>query len=323
MANAFYQANDATFYVGDCLSVLKSMPEASVQCVVTSPPYFQLRSYLSSEHAHQHLEMGSESTIGEFIGNLVGVFREVMRVLRDDGTLWLVIGDSYAGSGKGPTGHNWQGDQSKRQGFTCGNPSRELAPKNLMMVPARLAIALQDDGWILRSDIIWHKRAPMPESVTDRPTGAHEHIFLLAKSARYYYDANGVREESVSDHGSGNGFKRPARLTYGGRGNDTPWEPTASRNLRNVWTLGPESNAAAHFATFPTEIPRRAILAGTKEGDTVLDPFGGSGTTAIVARQLGRQSIYIDLNEDYANIAIKRLEAQTPSLLSLQEAASG
>lgn len=341
-----------------------------------------------------------------FVCHLVEVFRAVRRVLRSDGTCWLNIGDSYAGSGKGPTGHNGIGDQSERQGFVgdrrkgrgirsgTGYELRDapsvpgLKPKDLMLIPERLALALQADGWWVRSRIIWCKRAPMPESIRDRPTSATEHIFLLTKSRSYFYDATAVRqpynEDSLSRYDSPmqnteSQNHQPGRER--GRENRTMGPNPAGANLRNWWLLGPDPQPEAHFATFPREIPRRAILAGTSaygaclecgapwarvvertnhqnkrepahvpgncatktdstgwqavrsatdrwqptckhEGATVrpctvLDPFVGSGTTLLVAEQLGRDSIGIELQPAYVEIAERRLARVTPQLPGL------
>ncbi len=307
---------------GDVRERLLSLPDGSVQCVVTSPPYFGLRDYGVDG------QIGLEPTLAEYVATLVSVFREVRRVLRDDGTCWLNLGDSY---GRGARVDNIN-DNKRGLGANTGHVSlttagaygrgarEHLKPKDLMMVPARVALALQEDGWWLRSDIIWAKKNCMPESVTDRPTSSHEHIFLLTKSARYYYDAEAVREESVSDHPSGNGYKRDARLSYDGRGQDEQWQLQAHRNQRNVWHLATEPFPEAHFATFPSEIPRRCIKAGSRVGDTVLDPFLGSGTTLLVADQLGRDGVGIELNPEYAKMAENRIRNNSPMFAQVSAA---
>jgi DNA modification methylase len=268
---------------GDCRDVLATLPDASVQCCVTSPPYYALRSYLAASHADKHREMGSEATPDAYIATMVGVFREVRRVLRDDGTCWVNMGDSYAGS--------W-GNQGRKQergtqraingpmmqvvddgrypdvGSNTGKVPQGYKPKDLLMMPARLALALQADGWWLRSDIIWAKPNPMPESCWDRPTNAHEHVFLLTKRARYYYDTDAVREERV-DIEDARTFRGGCYVngTPGKRailGNDYV-SLNSGRNLRNVWTLSTESFSGAHFATFPTALAERCIKAGTSE----------------------------------------------------------
>jgi DNA modification methylase len=267
----FYNDGQARLLLGDCRDVLATLPERSVHCCVTSPPYFSLRDYGYPG------QIGLEPTLPEYIAALVNVFRAVRRVLRDDGTLWLNIGDSYNGSG-GAGGDYAKGGIKEGQPKYPGRNDARLKPKDLMMVPARLALALQDDGWWIRSHIVWSKTSCMPESVTDRPTSAWESIFLLAKSERYFYDTDAVRQPH-SDPNVVNGV-------YQGKGgvNRPDWIPdpkdglarspvgmrnreynAAGASLRNVWTLGPEPTPFAHFATFPTEIPRRAIAAGTSE----------------------------------------------------------
>jgi DNA modification methylase len=254
--------NRVTLIEGDCREVMRGLAAGSVHAVVTSPPYWSLRNYNVAG------QIGLERTVGEFVAAMVEVFEDVRRVLRDDGTLWLNMGDCYANDGK------WGGATSGKHvaglhGTTSiGRERREtgLKPKDLVQMPARVAIALQDAGWYLRSEIVWAKKAPMPESVTDRPTSSHEKIFLFAKSERYFYDAEAVRETAVSTAPSGNGYGRPEQISRGGRGQSEPRVPTGSgRNLRNFWLLGPEPFPEAHFATFPSEVPRRAILAATSE----------------------------------------------------------
>ena len=255
--------------IGNVRDRLQELPAGSVQCCVTSPPYWGLRDYGVEG------QLGLEKTPQEYIQNMVEVFQEVRRVLRDDGTLWLNIGDSYAGSGKGRMGNGephpatMTGKQGTSQGSWEGTiPDVEtpgLKPKDLCLIPERLAIALQDDGWWIRSRIAWCKKSSMPESVTDRPTSAWEHIWLLTKSARYYYDAEAVRQP----HKQGNDYARkPNSGEVYGDYNDpdtTMANHPIGANLRNYWVLGPEPYPDAHFATFPTEIPRRCIKAGTSQ----------------------------------------------------------
>jgi len=312
-----------------------------IDCIVTSPPYYGLRDYGIDG------QLGLEPTMQEYIDKLVAVFREVRRVLKPEGTCWLNIGDSYSGGGGYyPDAPSNQAGSLSSHGAGGGGVKtqrriNELKPKDLCMIPARVALALQADGWYLRSDIIWAKPNPMPESVTDRPTSAYEHIFLLTKQARYYYDADAIAEPSVSDHDSGNGFERPARISgnladgssqewvrgkgginaFRGQGSnrDTVNGPANrdgremrdvgagnTRNARNVWTIATKPYSQAHFATFPPELPRRCILAGCPTGGTVLDPFMGSGTVGMVAEQLGRQWVGIELSAEYAEMARKR-----------------
>ncbi|AHC65156.1 site-specific DNA-methyltransferase [Pseudomonas aeruginosa] len=302
--------------VGDCLDALRAMPDQSFHCCITSPPYFGLRDYGMAS------QIGLEQTPAEFVARLVEVFREVRRVLRDDGTLWVNMGDSYASiaGGYAPEGSAGKHDivsRNTRGAVRRGHrrkPAEGLKQKDLMGIPWRLAFALQDDGWYLRQDIIWHKPNPMPESVRDRCTKAHEYVFMLTKSRRYYYDHEAVKEDAVSEHPSGNGFKRDARESYKNldgtaRGNDEQWTGVGGkRNRRSVWTVPTAGFKGAHFATFPPDLIRPCVLAGAPRGGLVLDPFGGAGTTALVAMQEGRRSVLIELNPEYAAIARNRLD---------------
>ena len=313
---------------GSVFDRLKDIEDESIQCVVTSPPYWGLRDYGTAEweggdencehkigrfeHSvsskqksnsasagHQAKEkcpkcgavrkdkqLGLEETPEEFVDNLVKMFREVKRVLRKDGTVWLNLGDSYIGGGRG---YDYCKDGTVQMahikaGVKYGKPTgkiKGLKAKDLCGIPWRVAFALQSDGWYLRQDIIWHKPNPMPESVQDRCTKAHEYIFLLTKSAKYFYDVDAVKEESTDDTDS-------------------------LRNKRSVWTITTKPYKEAHFATFPPELPELCIKAGSKEGDIVLDPFFGSGTTGWVAQRLGRKWIGVELNPEYIKIAEKR-----------------
>jgi len=254
-------------------------------------------------------QLGLEETPELYIENLVEVFREIKRVLRKDGTVFLNIGDTYNGHKQGNT------ETTKNQNVVTNSFTKPfvkgLKPKDLCMIPARLAIALQQDGWYLRQDIIWHKPNPMPESVTDRCTKAHEYIFLLTKSAKYYYDADAIREEA-REWNSSKGFNKDGqsarnienRIGY----RDDKFQ--SGRNKRSVWTINTKPYKEAHFAVFPPKIPELCIKAGSKVGDIVLDPFFGSGTTGWVAERLGRRWIGIELNEDYIKIAKKRFAQQ-------------
>lgn len=273
-----WQDGDVRVLLGDALSRLRELPDESVHCCVTSPPYWGLRAYLPDDHESKHLELGLEPTPEMYVAHLVDVFREVRRVLRADGTAWLNIGESYAHTSAQPNrsdsstlakwGHGGRLDSSA----TAGAPARELAglkPKDLCMIPARVALALQADGWWLRSDIAWAKTAPMPESVRDRPTSAWEHIFLLAKSPTYYYDAEAVREpDRGTDHRRGVVEPIPSMVplatAHAGIRTAEGRNGTGA-NMRNYWLLGPEPYPDAHFSVFPSEIPRRAIAAGTSE----------------------------------------------------------
>lgn len=297
--------------VGDCRETLKTLPSDSVQCAVTSPPYWGLRDY---GHADQ---IGQEKTPQEFVRTLCGVFAEVWRVLKPDGTLWLNLGDSYnAGRNGGHAGGMKQAALPKYAGIQRSGANVDgLKPKDLIGIPWRVAFALQEAGWWLRSDIIWAKRNCMPESVTDRPTRSHEYIFLLTKAERYYYDAEAVKEKQESSSGSFNGstgIKSGANgdRNDGGRGGI---EATGFRNKRSVWTVATNPYSEAHFATFPPALITPCILAGSRAGDTVLDPFGGSGTTGEVALSLGRKAILCELNPDYAKLIERRTDV-TPGL---------
>jgi DNA modification methylase len=273
-------------YCGDVLEVLKTLPSESVNCCVTSPPYFGLRDYGVDG------QIGLEETPGEFVERLVRVFREVHRVLRVDGTLWVNIGDSYAGSGKGRNGdgaHSAGGNQATNKGTIAGHLRKTqggpgVKPKDLIGIPWMLAFALRADGWYLRMDNIWHKPNPMPESVKDRPTKAHEYIFQFSKSQIYYYDADAIKEPSVTGNGT--------------------------RNKRSVWSITVKPFKGSHFATFPPELPETCLLAGSPEGGVVLDPFSGAATTGIVAVQHGRSYVGIELNPEYVEISQRRFERE-------------
>lgn len=320
---------------------LRTLPDESVDCVVTSPPYWGLRDYGVEG------QIGLEPTLGEFIARLVGVFDEVRRVLKPSGTCWVNMGDAYAsGGGSGLQGKRGQrfGRRHTQEPLLRVRPAKVgLKPKDLMMQPARLAIAMQESGWYLRSKIVWHKPNPMPESASDRPTQAHEDIFLFTKSRRYFYDAEAssergtgrdgggisgwaaeglheAREFSTSAAGKSHADLRRAQRSGRFQKGDANRDPSAradapapgyvhigKRNMRNVWTIATEPCPEAHFATFPTELPRRCIVAGCPAGGVVLDIFGGSGTTAIVAEELGRSAILIEINPGYVEIAKRRI----------------
>jgi DNA modification methylase len=303
----------ATVLTGDSLATLRELPADTFHCCITSPPYFGLRDYGVDG------QIGLEPTPTEFIDRLVAVFSEVRRTLRPDGTCWIVIGDSYAGSGKGPAGGTGTSSKDSYWRLDTGTLPRAqtygFKPKDLIGVPWMLAFALRDDGWYLRSDIVWHKPNCMPESVTDRPTRCHEYIFLLSRSRIYEYDSVAVEEATVSDHPSGNGFKRDQRLTYrdengAARGNEDQWQVTATRNRRDVWTVPTKPSGYKHFATFPQALVEPCILAGCPEGGIVLDPFCGIGTTGVVAERLGRSFVGIELNPEYAAEAQRRVQEE-------------
>jgi len=285
--------------------------------------YFGLRSYLPTGHDGKHAELGAEPTLAEYVANLVAVFRDVRRVLRDDGTLWLNLGDSYA-SNPASGGERRSRPQDKNPGVYQRTPTSTwsrpdgLKPKDLMMVPARVALALQDDGWYLRSKIVWAKPNPMPESVTDRPTNSYEEVFLLTKRARYYYDADAIAEPATEIARRPNYATQRDGPTYEAPGQSPQtFGPKAkmiqpTRNARNVWTIPTVGFPAAHFATFPPELPRRCILAGSRVGDTVLDPFSGAGTTGLVADRLGRNYIGVELNPEYVALSEARIRNDAP-----------
>lgn len=331
-----YEHDGVTVILGDAREKLTTMiPDESVQCVVTSPPYYGLRDYGVDG------QIGLEPSLDEFLDALLDVFAEVHRVLRPDGTLWLNMGDSYVSSGSGSRNDKRWPKQSRNTGSTHATrklTSSPLAPKNLMGVPWRLAFALQDAGWILRQEIIWSKPNPMPESVRDRCTKSHEHLFLLTKSPKYYFDAAVIAEpvaestiarlsqpglaqqdRSFRVPGKSNGAMKAVPPRFGGTkygDDDTEFTRTKSgreyeiaplRNRRSVWTISPEPTSDAHFATFPEALVEPCILAGSRPGDAVLDPFTGSGTTLHVAYRLERRAVGIELNPDYLPLITKPL----------------
>ena len=276
---------------------------------MTSPPYWGLRDYGTLG------QIGLEASPQEYVSTLLKVFREVRRVLRPHGTLWLNIGDCYAtGAGKvgNSPGGGTQGKAWVQRGkATSPNrlPIEGLKPKDLVGAPWRLAFAMQDDGWFLRQDIIWHKPNPMPESTRDRCTKAHEYVFLFAKQRHYYFDAKAIAEPATRSASGNTRRRKPAE--YGipggaGRSSSVPWAGT-HRNRRSVWTVPVRSFRGAHFATFPSALVEPCILAGSPAGGLVLDPFFGSGTTGVVARELGRDFLGLEINPDYARLAAARL----------------
>lgn len=341
-----------TIVCADALSYLATLPDQSVNCVVTSPPYYNLRDYGVAG------QLGSEATMRGYIDSLVSIFHEIYRVLRADGTVWVNLGDTYSGGGRG------DGRDGSLQRTNPGSQTtlrtKELPAKSLMMVPARFAIAMIDDGWILRNEIVWNKPNPMPESVKDRATRAHEMIYMFSKSGRYWYDSEPlktpVKPQSIKRHGRAvtdshkmidgapgqtpHSFSRPRPNTHGkGHGSlghnhadienryhipikqDTIGKRTYAQfneryegadvpmaNARSVWTFAAVGSKEKHYATFPRELPRRCIVAGCPIDGVVLDPFMGSGTTALVARELHRHYIGCDLNEIYVRIAQRRLD---------------
>jgi len=307
---------------GDVRETLRALPEQTVQTCVTSPPYFGLRDYGVDG------QIGLEPTPAEYVEQMVAVFREVRRVLRDDGTLWLNLGDSYAAnrtyqvpSTKGGPKHS----DSQSAGGKGSVVPDGLKPKDLIGIPWRVAFALQADGWYLRQDIIWHKPNPMPESVRDRCTKAHEYVFLLSKSERYFWDAEAMQEPVQSDKGNGKSFRGGGSYTGNNAFNNhqTKQRETSGnapnesglRNRRSVWTVATRPYKGAHFATFPPALIEPCILAGAPFDGLVLDPFTGSGTTAAVALQHGRRFIGCELNPDYIKLAEARIAAAEAEVL--------
>jgi DNA modification methylase len=350
--------------VGDCRQRLQEIEAGSVRCCVTSPPYWNLRDY------NVDGQIGLEQTPEEWCNELVAVFREVRRVLTDDGTLWLNLGDSYAANRGYQVPDSKHTDVGNAKGMRA--TSIGLKPKDLVGAPWMVAFALRADGWFLRQEIIWHKPNPMPESVTDRPTRTHEQLFLLAKSQHYHYNAEAIEEPcSQNTHArisqdvaaqlgseranGGTRSERPMKAVVRGSGNkerktgedrgrpgshlggSIPWQPRPKakaasdgvrnnasfeagisaevlpyRNKRSVWLVPTEAFRGAHFATFPPALIEPCILAGSEKGDTILDPFGGAGTTALVADRLGRNSVLCELNPDYAALAEQRIRGDNP-----------
>lgn len=342
---------------GDCIEVMRKMDAESVDCVVTSPPYWGLRDYGVDG------QMGLEPTLGEHLEVMVNVFAEIHRILKPTGTVWLNYGDCYATTISGhKTGEDGRirtgkdnrtftqkpfstigpiydpgrekgdrrGKQTNKQHTHGGQAAHRgrivaggtLKPKDLCMIPNRLAIALQDWGWWVRSEIIWAKPNPMPESITDRPATSHEKIFLLTKSAKYFYDNEAVKEETVRPKETGTfggqkALKNPIkegdpRYRNGHEQCGREYTTGEFRNLRNVWHIGTKPFSEAHFATFPPQLAETCIKAGCPEDGVVFDPFGGAGTTGLVADQLQREAILIELNPEYIEITKRRLEGETP-----------
>lgn len=324
---------------GDCRDVLKTLPDESVNCILSSPPYYGLRDYKVDG------QIGLEQTPDEYVAELVDVFHEARRVLRKDGVFWLNLGDSYAGSGKGAW-NNKNGGQKEVYIPDADSPQTRipkvpsgLKPKDLIGIPWMVAFALRSDGWWLRQDNIWNKPNPMPESVRDRTTRAHEYVFMLTKSANYLYDAEAIAEDAIYSGVTGmdeSGFKNAANFSgkhsgvlhsrneradkqrgHGRRhaGFNDRWDAmtkeeqgSGKRNKRSVWEIATRPFADAHFATMAPELARICIMAGCPIGGTVLDPFGGAGTSALVADQLQRNAIIIELNPEYAEMARKRVQ---------------
>jgi len=296
---------------GDVREVLKTLDDESVQCVVTSPPYWGLRDYGVDD------QLGLEPTPEKYVENMVSVFQEVKRVLRNDGTLWLNLGDTYCGTGhKGEHTDPKHKEGRNGQKIALNNKVAGLKSKDLIGIPWRVALALQADGWYLRSDIIWNKPNPMPEAVKDRPTKSHEYIFLLAKSKKYYYDYEAIKEKGEYPAGTRAAKASDERFSMGFVNSRPPEYKIydGTRNKRSVWKITTKPYKEAHFATFPEELPELCIKAGTKKGDVVLDIFAGSGTTLRVASKLGRKGMGIELNPEYIKILKKRCKIESMSL---------
>lgn len=312
---------------GNALDRIKELQSESVDCIVTSPPYYGLRSYLPEGHPDKTLEIGLEESPEAYIEKLVSLFRECRRVLKDTGTFWLNLGDSYWG-GKGQSGRHTSDVQLERfsRGETLSKPYSQvgggygtIAPKDgkhdtykskdLMMIPARVALALQADGWWLRSAIVWHKVNAMPESIKDRPTNDYEMVYLLTKSSEYFYDTDAIREP----HKTENNIRTRDNESWANNavtiplGKGTRNSPLG-RNKRAVWAINTRPYQDAHFATMPQELADTCIKAGCPKGGVVLDPFGGAGTTTVSAISLKRHYILIELNAEYIKLAQKRID---------------
>lgn len=299
--------SDYKVLIGDCIESMRTLPDQFVNCCVTSPPYFGLRDY------GQDGQIGLEATPDEFVAALVAVFREVRRVLRDDGTVWLNLGDSYARNG----GTDRKVSDTAKVGSTKNTlvqkgDRKQRAPdglkeKDLIGIPWRVAFALQADGWYLRQDIIWHKPNPMPESVRDRCTKAHEYVFLLSKSPKYYYDHEAAKEPATKGAAGSNFHSGKTAAHQLGRSSQKDRVEDGKRNRRSVWSVSTKPYKGAHFATFPPDLIEPCILAGCPEEGTVLDPFGGSGTTAGVAVAHNRNAIICELSPEYAALVDDRV----------------
>ena len=364
-----------TIHLGDCMEVLRTLPDGSVDCCVTSPPYYALRDYGTAEWVggdmeceHVYLpegdkdlkyplrtkvghairynrnvcpkcgarrvdrQIGLEETPEIFVSKLTEIFEEVRRVLKPEGTLWLNIGDTYNGYKGNASNDNFESDYAKHRNQPAresghGLEDKSLKSKDLIGIPWMLAFSLRAAGWYLRQDIIWYKPNPMPESITDRCTKAHEYIFLMSKEARYYFDMESFREPAVGFSPENPGLKKGNTPTFRGGNaytgknsfhNSSVKERNSHgnvenisglRNRRSVWTVAPFKSPYAHFATFPERLIQPCILAGCPEGGVVLDPFMGTGTTAVVAKKLGRNYIGIELNPEYRDIANARIAA--------------
>lgn len=317
----FYSDDSVTLHHGDALATLRELPDESVNCCVTSPPYYGLRDY------GEPGQYGLEETPAAYVEQMRQVFAEVRRVLTADGTLWLNLGDSYAAAeGQGNRGaqSRLQGGgrpSFRRDGATVAAPRRSavgMPPKNLLGIPWRVAFALQDDGWILRNHIAWHKPNAMPESVKDRLSSRHESLFLLAKSDRYWFDLDAIREphtmeqrrRSVTHNYDPPSSQPEHRGLHEVRDGHAPDGHPLGRNPGDVWSIPTVPFAAAHFAVFPPDLAERCVRAGCKPSGVVLDTFAGSGTTGMVAGKLGRRFVGIDLSAKYLDLALRTRLAQ-------------
>ena len=303
------------FIQGNCIDKIKELEDSSIDCVVSSPPYFGLRDYGVNG------QFGLEKTYQDYLANTVKVFETFKPKLKDTATIWWNVGDSY---NQNQSAGDRVSKYSKKQKTNQGNlgfkieSQKNLKVKDLLMIPNRVAIALQESGWYIRSEIIWHKPNPMPESVRDRPTSAHEKIWLITKNKKYYYDADAIREpvaEATITRLSEKNLKNQKGSTRGNggmksNGNMKPVGNMETKNKRNVWTITTKPCKEAHFATFPKDLIEPCIKAGCPEGGVVLDPFGGSGTTGIVAQSLNRQAILIELNPEYIEISKNRIDKE-------------
>jgi len=300
MPRRFFHDRRVTLYHGDALDVCRGLGDGLVGSIVTSPPYFGLRDYgIDGQY-------GLESSPAEYVEHLRALFSELRRVLADDGTLWLNIGDSYSAGGHG--GNRGGNLESPHLDKTPGKPVRVpgFAPKNLLGIPWRVAFALQDDGWILRNAIVWHKWNAMPQSVTDRMSNRYEHVFLFSKQQRYWFDLDPVREPLNFPERAGHVFGGNNVDVGNNRNRGATYQPNVSRgrNPGDVWEIATTPFAAAHFATYPIELAHRAIISGCRPGATVLDPFSGSGTTGVAALRTGRRYTGIDVNADYLRLSL-------------------
>jgi len=302
----YYRDDTVTLYHGDALEVARALPDGAADCIVTSPPYYGLRDYGADG------QYGLEESPAAYVETMRTLFAELRRVLADDGTLWLNLGDSYnaynGNRGKSKTGFS-RNDPMPDLPAGHGLTAKGIGAKNLLGIPWRVAFALQDDGWILRNAIIWHKPNAMPESVTDRLSGRYEHVFLFSKSRRYWFDLDPIREPHVAPP-KGGLFKRGndsyvSQSTGTRQGNWDGKYNEHGRNPGDVWTLPTQPFPGAHFAVYPVTLPQRCILAGCKPGGTVLDPFSGSGTTGLAAQRTGRRYIGIDINREYLDLSLR------------------